>query len=265
MTLLPSSWNTPITLPTLAPASLHVWRVRLDQDDYAPYLALLAPDEHQRAQRYLVAHARQQFVVVRVVLRVLLAAYLQRAPDALRFAYAPNGKPTLEVAEVAGADDPDGRHCLHFNVAHSHEWGLLAFSRAAPVGVDVEQLRAEVATSELARRYFAPSEAAALHALPPAQQHAAFFAYWTHKEACLKAIGGTLAHGLQQFTFATRDDATLHLHHTPADQPPPAAWTVAALPLGTGYAAAVASPLPNLEIQGYNVISLPYVATLFGV
>ncbi len=263
--MLPSSWNTPITLPTLAPASLHVWRVRLDQDDYAPYLALLAPDEQQRAQRYLVAHARQQFVGVRVVLRVLLAAYLQRAPDALRFVYTPNGKPTLEIAEVADADDPDGRHYLHFNVAHSHEWGLLAFSRAAPVGVDVEQLRAEVATPELARRYFAPSEAATLHALPPAQQHAAFFAYWTHKEACLKAIGGTLAHGLQQFTFATRDDATLHLHHTPADQPPPAAWTVAALPLGMGYAAAVASPLPNLEIQGYNVISLPSVANLFRV
>lgn len=262
MTLPPSGWHTPTTLPALAPASLHVWRVRLDQDDYAPYLALLTPDEHQRAQRYLVAHARQQFVGVRVVLRVLLAAYLQRAPDALRFAYAPNGKPALAVA---GAADRDGPHSLHFNVAHSHTWGLLAFSCAAPVGVDVEQLRAEVATPELAHRYFAPSEAAALHALPPNQQHAAFFAYWTHKEACVKAIGGTLAHGLQQFTFTASDADTLHLHRTPADQPPPAAWTVTALPLSTGYAAAVASPLPNLVIQGYNVISLPYIANLFGV
>lgn len=234
------SWQPATTPPPLAPATIHVWQVRIAPTpaQQAALLALLSDDERARANRYLVEPARQQFVVVRGVLRLLLAAYRHCTPHEIAFRFGAHGKPALAAEPL-----------LHFNVAHTHGIGLLAFSRTVPVGVDVEQERSEVAALDLAQRYFAPTEAAALHALPLSQQQSAFFACWTHKEACLKATGSTLATGLQQFVLRVPPPQPPHLLATPPDQPPPAAWTLANLPVAPGYHAAVASPSDNLLIH----------------
>ncbi len=238
--LLTPSWHAAATPPPLAPATIHVWQVRLAPTPAhsTTLLALLTEAEQARAHRYLVEAARQQFVVMRGMLRLLLAAYLHCAPHELTFQFGAHGKPALATAPP-----------LHFNVAHSQDIGLIAFCRTAPVGVDVEQERSEVAVLDLAQRYFAPTEAAALRTLPPDQQQSGFFACWTHKEACLKATGSTLVAGLQQFVLRVQPPHPPRLLATPPDQPPPTTWTLASLPLVPGYHAAVASPSENLLIQ----------------
>lgn len=236
----PANWQPAVSAPPLATGTIHVWRVatRPTPQQQAALLARLAPDEQARAHRYLVEPPRQQFVVVRAVLRLLLAEYLRCTTPQISFTVSAHGKPAL-------ASDPS----LHFNVAHSHGIGLLAFSRTAPVGVDVEQERADVAVLDLAQRFFDPSEAAALHACAPTIQRSAFFACWTHKEACLKAAGSTLAAGLQQFVLQVQPPQPPILRATPPDHPPPAAWTLAPLLGEAGSHAAVASPSENLLIH----------------
>lgn len=122
--------------------------------------------------------------------RRLLAAYAGHAPDAMRIERAELGKPRL-------ADS-----ALHFNLSHSAGKLLLGVSREVELGVDLESAtRRTRAVPELARRWFAPGEAAVLAALPAAQQQAAFLRLWTCKEAVLKCLGSGISYGLHRVEF----------------------------------------------------------------
>jgi 4'-phosphopantetheinyl transferase len=178
-------WQPPPLQFTLTPAEIHLWRAPLTCSAAAleQYQTLLSPDEATRANRFKFSEHRQRFIVGRGILRTLLGHYQHIAPQALKFTYATQGKPSLAL-------DPAP---LQFNLAHSQDLALYAITRDRPVGIDVEQIRPMDRLQELAERFFAPSEAAALGALPPHQQTTAFFRYWTSKEAFLKATGIGLA------------------------------------------------------------------------
>jgi 4'-phosphopantetheinyl transferase len=94
---LSRAWEAGPDHPELTVAALHVWRASLDvtSETLAQLTRLLSPDEQERAARYRVPHARQQFIVARGVLRTLLARYLDAPPETLAFQYSPYGKPTL--------------------------------------------------------------------------------------------------------------------------------------------------------------------------
>ena len=63
------------------------------------------------------------------------------------------------------------------------------------IGVDVEAAAGRTADRclRIARRFFFPGEAAALHVLPRDEQVPAFLALWTQKEAAVKATGEGLS------------------------------------------------------------------------
>ena len=58
----------------------------------------------------------------------------------------------------------------------------------------------------IAELQFAPDEVAALRGLPDDQRMERFFAYWTLKEALLKAVGVGLAFPLRSCCFRVDDD-----------------------------------------------------------
>jgi 4'-phosphopantetheinyl transferase len=177
----------------LLPGEIHVWSARLDCAE--PFLerfaATLSVDETARANRFFLARDRSAFIAAHGILRQLLASYLHHAPADLHFGYQPRGKPFLV---------PHFRYTpLEFNIAHSHGLALLAFSLGSAVGVDVEFVRSDIASEEIAERYFAPQEVAELRSLPPAQRQEGFFSGWTRKEAYLKALGDGLQIPLASF------------------------------------------------------------------
>ena len=69
------------------------------------------------------------------------------------------------------------------------------------VGVDVERMDRKRGFLDIADRFFSPSEARALRALPASDQTRRFFACWTLKESYIKARGLGLALALEQFSF----------------------------------------------------------------
>lgn len=135
------------------------------------------------------ARAAEVAQSARAALSTLLCAYagLDCAPAIERGA---QGKPFAP-------DLPD----LHFNLSHAGSDVLLAFGRGDPLGVDLERVDRRVAVDAIARRHFAPAEAAGLAALAPLRRRAAFLDLWTHKEAVLKALGEGLSYGLQRVAF----------------------------------------------------------------
>lgn len=166
--------------PDLAPAVAASWA------------ALLSADERLRWQRFARADDRQRFLLVRALVRTVLARELGVPPQDLVFQADIHGKPRVILPAAA---------TLHFNLSHTHGLSVLAVSRQAEVGVDVEALGREVELLALARRYFATPEVLALEALAPVPQRELFFALWTLKEAWVKAKGLGLRVPLDEFSF----------------------------------------------------------------
>jgi 4'-phosphopantetheinyl transferase len=178
-----SIWRSPPKDLTLPPNEIHVWRAFLDQPMplVTWFARQLSADERKRAARFHFAHDQRRFTVSRGLLRILLSGYMQCSPESIQFCYTPYGKPTL--AEGTGTMLP------HFNLSHSHELVLYAFSRTQEPGIDVELVRPIAEAKRIAERFFSARENAVLAALAPAEMQKYFFIYWTRKEAYLKARG----------------------------------------------------------------------------
>ncbi len=170
--------------------SVHLWSIDLDCSDvaFATCRAQLSEDEQERADRFATALLRRRWITARGTLRMILASYLGCPGRALRFVTLGDGKPLLADPHAA----------LHFNLSHSGATALVAASRVGPVGVDIECHR-DADLNAIAADNFAAQECAALAALPPERQRAAFFDYWTCKEALSKAVGQGIWRGLQRF------------------------------------------------------------------
>ena len=113
-------WSPAPESLSLSSGEVHVWRASLAQPVEAQerFLRTLDLEERERASRFHFEKHRRRFIVGRGVLRLLLGRYLEIAPEAVRFAYGPYGKPSL------GREH--GARRLRFNASHSHELAVYA-------------------------------------------------------------------------------------------------------------------------------------------
>jgi 4'-phosphopantetheinyl transferase len=149
----------------------------------------LSPDEAARAERFVFDRDRNHFIVGRGSLRAILGHYLNCKPQQVTFSYGPQNKPAVEIPQSQ----------LRFNLSHSGEAVLYAFTHHREIGVDIELLRPLDDMMQIAKRFFSPTEYTTLSALPIEEQPTAFFNCWTRKEAYIKAIGSGLSQPLDQF------------------------------------------------------------------
>jgi 4'-phosphopantetheinyl transferase len=158
---------------------VQVWVASLDvSNERYDFLARsLASEERSRATT-LAPNSARRFIVARGILRELLAGYTGSAPEKLRFRYGGSGKPSLE-----------DREDIHFNISHSADLGLFAFSPDRPVGVDVENERPVRRLLDVAQRFMSEAELRSLVDTAPDERNTAFLRSWVVREARLKAEG----------------------------------------------------------------------------
>ncbi|HSK64424.1 MAG TPA: 4'-phosphopantetheinyl transferase superfamily protein [Pyrinomonadaceae bacterium] len=195
-----------------------MWRTRLEQppERVDAFLHTLDDEERARAGRFHFDKHRRHFVVGRGVLRLLLSRYLETRPEDVRFHYGSHGKPLLDGEHRANS--------LRFNASHSGDLALYAFVQDYEVGVDVEYIKQDFSTEEIAERFFSSHEIETITSLEKPDRPAAFFRLWTRKEAYIKAIGTGLSHPLNTF------DVTA----------PIPGWSIFDLDVGSDYSAALA-------------------------
>ena len=172
-------------------AVVDIWRWKLDSPD----IQVLNTEEVARSDRFVFDRDRVRYVAGRGRLRHILGRYLGQKPEQVEFRYGPFGKPEI-----------DG---LSFNMSHTSDYAVLGVVQSdIPMGIDVELIRPiEMAVAET---HFAPTEFAALEALPDSEKCDAFHRIWTRKEAYLKAWGTGLSTDLNSFTVSiARDDPCL--------------------------------------------------------
>ena len=157
---------------------VQVWVASLEVPDgrYSELSRTLSGEEKGRAEGMVPLLARR-YVVARGILRTLLSGFTGTAAAKLRFDYGISGKPSL-----AG-------HDIHFNISHSAELGLFAFSPDRPVGVDVENERPVRRLLDVAQRFMSEEEIRSLAATAPEARDAEFLKSWVVREARLKAEG----------------------------------------------------------------------------
>ena len=145
-------WGDPPACAVLDVSHVHVWMARLATlgGDLARLRAVLDGSEQARAGRYRFSRDRNRFILGRGLLRLILGRYLGRSPQSLRFEYSAHGKPFVEGTSSDGS--------LQFNLSHSAGVALIAVAAGRRVGVDVERIRPERATTEIAERFFAPED-----------------------------------------------------------------------------------------------------------
>jgi 4'-phosphopantetheinyl transferase len=126
------------------------------------------------------------------LLRTLLSRQLGVSPDEIELVRercgrcgGPNGRPAVR-----------GAPGVHFSLAYAGALALVALA-PAPVGVDVERPVPGPAWRELSPLLH-PAERRELERAGPGLRTRALSRVWTRKEACLKAIGAGLAHGLRE-------------------------------------------------------------------
>jgi len=202
---------------------------------------LLSPDEREKVARFCFQKTREEFIVARGLLRIILGRCLDANPAELCFRLGPHGKPSL----TAGS----GHDALRFNVSHSGGLILYAVSRQREVGVDLERICSELVVEDLAARFFSPRENAALLALPKNRRREGFFACWTRKEAFLKAKGDGLSQPLDGFdvSLAPGEPAALLGSRGPARDVE--RWSIREVPSIPGYAGAVAGEGVDWELR----------------
>lgn len=227
---------------------MQVTRVRLDgpaTGEVDALRRLLDPVELARADRFLRRKHGRRFVVARSALREVLGRELGVGPQEIAFEYGEHGKPELDPARHRGD--------LQFNLSHSHELALVAVTRGARIGVDVEHRRRIERAMKIAERFFSEAEKAALGGLPEAAHHEAFLLCWTCKEAYIKAIGEGLSRPLRSFDVGfIGSPALLKVEGHPAE---PASWQMRHVDAGPEYMATVAveGPIGAVEVVDHRL------------
>ena len=191
--------------PRLSKQNLHIWSLNfvVNDDAFNRYHGLLSHDEKKRASKFRFYKDKRCYVVTKGVLRLLSGGYLNQDAKAITFDYGKYEKPPYKHETN-----------LNFNVSHSGDMAIIGFVYDHTIGVDIEKIKNDFDTFDIAVNFFSKKEIAALRKIPKPQQYIAFYRCWTRKEAFIKAKGSGLSFPLDQFSVTLDSDLEANLLET---------------------------------------------------
>ena len=221
--------------PALDARQVHVWisRTNLPRTAVEGLKRTLSAEELERAKLLRFEERRNQFLVSRGLLRIILARYAERPANELVFSLEPGGKPRL-----ADGGEPSR---LQFNLGHSGTICVIAITRLEMVGVDVEEARSDIDMDAVARRILTGREWAEFNRLNAVKRPSWFYSVWSKKEAFVKAMGVGMAMPFQEVEtagFWQSRSGSPFLRRDGFD--PPTWWSESFVP-AAGYVGAVAT------------------------
>ncbi len=174
-------------------SQVHVWFCQPslihDAQKLAEYEAVLSNREVERYRRFQFDKDRRGYLVAHALLRHALSKYAGLPASQWQFDIGEHGKPVLHSSVL-----PD----LHFNLTHTEDLTACVISSGRRCGIDAENIHRKNKLDAVARRMFAEEELAQLDEKNTETQ---FYAFWTLREAYLKALGTGLAASSKDFYF----------------------------------------------------------------
>ena len=233
------TWANPPTKLKLREGEADIWIADLEVGETLGrlFFSLLSADEIQRAKSFRFDRHRVNFIAARGILRSLIARYLQRSASEVIFQYGPFGKPEL-------LNDP----VLRFNISHSDNLAIFAFTRKRAIGVDLEFIRQDIDLQDIAARFLSSNEIRAITALPEKERASAFYNCWVRKEAFIKAVGKGVSFPLDQFEVSLDPNEPARLISIGGNEKDIHKWTLCPLYPADNFAGALAIE-GNLKMQ----------------
>ncbi len=203
----------------LSPNGIHIWTAFPDQIQdknlIASYNSMMNQEEQARHKRFHFPKHRHRFLITRALVRTTLSRYWDIEPENWRFSENKYGRPEIVL--------PQGISPVRFNISHTEDIIVLGLALEYDIGVDIENTGRSSATSDIAKRYFSPSEIQDIFSVPEEKQTERFFYYWTLKESYIKAKGMGLSLPLEQFAFNI-SEKRLNISFDPRLKDDPAKW-----------------------------------------
>lgn len=218
--------------------NVDLWQVSLTDwpNIGAACQALLSNSELQQADSFRFDKGRERFILGRGMMRAVIGRVIGTAARDVVLNFSGQGKPHLPDADA-----------VQFNLSHSGELIILAVTRSAQIGVDVEAFRHLPRRDQIAKGILGSDELSRYEALSDSQRQTAFFTIWTRKEAIVKAVGRGLCFPLTDVEVSYSSDArVLRFGDHVADAVP---WHLNRLDCPDGYVGALATSLPTGEIS----------------
>lgn len=174
----------------MGPNEIHVWSWLLDleaESIKSEAVSYLTKSEKARADNFRFSSDASRYLLSHYMLRLLIEFYAGSECASREFTINQYGKPSIENS------------VFEFNLSHSGNVAVVAFSVNIPVGVDVEAKRSDFDYIAIGKHFFTSEESS--HIESDKNPEDRFFQYWTGKEAIAKAIGQGLSIDLKSFSL----------------------------------------------------------------
>ena len=164
-------------------SNTEVWieDLSVTEAEYWYYWKVLDDKERNKALRFMHKIHSDRYVVSHGKLRVILASYIDIAPENIRFAEEDFGKPYISVDGKA----PE----VKFNLSHSGRKMIVAVGLHDHIGVDIEEWNDRVDCDLVVNSCFAETERSFWNGLQGSGKDEFFYRLWTRKESFVKAVG----------------------------------------------------------------------------
>ncbi|MFA5983603.1 MAG: 4'-phosphopantetheinyl transferase superfamily protein [Methylococcaceae bacterium] len=217
---------------------LDVWLEPLLASQPATYYkSLLNEAELLKVQRFVFERDRNRYLLAHAKLRLILAGYLNKAPEHLEFELGLYGKPAL--LDSVG---------IYFNMSHSGDHLLVVVGCVDQIGVDIECWRDGIDYHAITKQCFADSEYKTWISLSGAEKTAFFYQLWVRKESFMKAVG--LGLGLNPTEVVTTSVGSSQYIALPKAYGAPTSWRLFDLKLPNKISGAIT--LPNNSAVSLN-------------
>lgn len=159
----------------------HVFKIKISdfQHRITDYPSTLSQQEIDRASRFLKQEDKENYLLRKYALRIILGNFSGRPPAEIRYHKTENKKPAIAN--------------IQFNTSHTKGYAVIAVSQET-VGIDIEYLNRDFDYSDLLPSCFSAEESRLISLSEDMQQR--FYILWTRKEALIKATGEGLAENL---------------------------------------------------------------------
>lgn len=158
-----------------------------NSDEIIQFEEYLSADEIRKCEKFRFFKDKAECISSRGFLRKVLASYIQKKPEEIKFEYSSFGKPFIK----------DDAHNLKFNLSHSNGYAMIAIAESDEIGVDLEFIKSFDDLDKVAKDVFTKNELTII-AGNASVKIELFFKFWTRKESMIKALGKGLLIPLNQ-------------------------------------------------------------------
>jgi len=225
---------------------IHLWSSFLDQPDdiINRFYEVLSEEEKYRINKYKYKSLRYRHTVSKGLLKDFISKYLNIETKEISFVQNKYGKPSLqpELNEMN----------LQFNVSHSENLGIFAFTKGYELGIDVESIQETPNLNRLVDKCFSDFEKEWFYKSEPSLQKELFYKVWTGKEAFIKAIGIGLSFPLKEIEFKINSNKAIEFQSIHGDISYRGKWNIFTFNPPPNFISSLVVETNKLKIRRYS-------------